>query len=112
MNSEPDSSQQNSQPQAHLPDAQTSDPTPASPTVGQAAGQPTSPPPAGANQGGQAWMPQIADDTDLIEKEWVDKAKEVVAKTAHDPYLQNKELNKVKAEYLKKRYNKEIRPSD
>lgn len=57
-------------------------------------------------------LPQIADDTDLIEKEWVDKAKEVIARTAHDPYLQNQELNRVKVEYLKKRYNKDVKQSD
>lgn len=53
--------------------------------------------------------PQIADDNDLIEKEWVIHAKEIVARTAHDPHLQNKELNKFKADYLKKRYNKDIK---
>jgi hypothetical protein len=60
----------------------------------------------------QGWMPQIADDTDLIEKEWVDKAKEIVAHTAHDPYLQNQEINKVRREYLKKRYNKDLKQSE
>lgn len=75
------------------------------------------PPDQGSNQSvpqtrSHDWMPHIADDTDLIEKEWVDKAKEIVDKYADDPYRQNKELNKVKAEYLKKRYNKVIAPSD
>lgn len=56
-----------------------------------------------------AGMPAIADDTDLIEKEWVVKAKEIVARTKHDPYQQNKEVERVKAEYLKIRYNKEIK---
>ena len=53
--------------------------------------------------------PVVAYDTDLIEKEWVEKAKEIVARTSHDPHLQNKEMNKFKADYLKKRYNKEIK---
>ena len=57
-------------------------------------------------------MPQIADDTDLIEKEWVEKAKQIVAQTAHDPYLQNREINRVKADYLKKRYNKDVKLSE
>lgn len=57
-------------------------------------------------------MPQIADDTDLIEKEWVDKAKEIVEQTAHDPHLQNQELTKVKVDYLKKRYNKDLKITD
>lgn len=51
----------------------------------------------------------IADDADLIEKEWVLKAKAIVAQTAHDPNLQTKEIGKVKAEYLKKRYNKVLK---
>lgn len=56
-----------------------------------------------------ATMPIIADDADLIEKEWVLKAKEIVARTKHDPYQQNKEVERVKADYMKKRYNKEIK---
>lgn len=56
--------------------------------------------------------PAIADDTDLIEKEWVEKAKEIVQHTKDDPYLQNKEMNKMKADYLKKRYNKDIKLSE
>lgn len=54
-------------------------------------------------------MPALADDVDLIEKEWVQKAKAIVAHTKTDPNLQNKELNKVKADYIKKRYNKELK---
>jgi hypothetical protein len=69
------------------------------------------PDPAAATPTG-GWMPQIADDNDLIEKEWIIKAKEIVAQTAHDPHLQNKEMTKFKAEYLKKRYNKELRLSE
>lgn len=57
-------------------------------------------------------MPAIADDNDLIEKEWVIKAKEIVEKTRTDPHEQNKEMNKVRADYLKKRYNKELRLSE
>lgn len=53
--------------------------------------------------------PQIADDADLIEKEWVDKAKELVDRTKSDPRQQNIALNKMKADYLKKRFNKVIK---
>lgn len=55
--------------------------------------------------------PAIADDADLIEQEWVDKAKEIVARTKDDPYQQNKEISRVKADYLKKRYNKDLKIS-
>ena len=50
----------------------------------------------------------VAEDADLIEKEWVQKAKDIVAQTHGDPYRQNKEINKIKADYIKKRYNKDI----
>ncbi len=53
--------------------------------------------------------PAIADDVDLIEKEWVQKARAIVDKTKDDPHLQNKELNTFKADYMKKRYGKDIK---
>jgi hypothetical protein len=56
-----------------------------------------------------AAAPLAADDADLIEKEWVEKAKAIVASTRHDPHIQNRELNKFKADYLQKRYNKTIK---
>jgi hypothetical protein len=52
---------------------------------------------------------QASDDSDLIEKEWVNKAKEIVEKTRDDPYKQSEELTVVKADYIKKRYNKTIK---
>ncbi len=54
----------------------------------------------------------IADDADLIEKEWVVRAKAIVAQTKDDPHTQNSEMNKVKADYLKKRYNKDLKTSE
>jgi len=54
----------------------------------------------------------IADDSDLIEKEWVMKAKAIVAYTQDDPHRQNEEMTKVKADYLKKRYNKDLKMSE
>ena len=53
--------------------------------------------------------PVIANDNDLIEKEWVTKAKQIVAATREDPHEQNKEISRFKADYLKKRYNKDIK---
>lgn len=55
-----------------------------------------------------AGMPVIAADEDLIEKEWVEKAKRVVAETRHDPYLQGKEVGRLQADYLQKRYGKTV----
>lgn len=53
----------------------------------------------------------VADDVDLIEKEWVEKAKNIINSTKNDPYVQNKQLNNMKAEYLKARFNKEVKIS-
>lgn len=53
--------------------------------------------------------PLAASDEDLIEKEWVDKAKKIVIQTKDDPYEQEKEVSKLQADYLKKRYGKEIK---
>ena len=57
--------------------------------------------------------PAAAADEDLIEKEWVEKAKQVISDTKHDPYLQEQEVSKLQADYLQKRYGKTVKlPSD
>lgn len=53
-------------------------------------------------------LPQEATDSDLIEKEWVDALKGLVAHTSEDPFTQQHEISKVKTEYMLKRYNKKI----
>lgn len=50
----------------------------------------------------------IADDNDVIEKEWVDRAKKIVAATSADPFIESREISKLKASYMKKRFNKDI----
>ncbi len=52
--------------------------------------------------------PTLAADDDVIEKEWVDKAKKIIADTQNDPYKREKEIGKLQADYLKKRYGKEL----
>ena len=52
--------------------------------------------------------PTVADDNDLIEKEWVEKAKKIIEENRVDPHNQSKEMNLFKADYMKKRYNKVI----
>jgi hypothetical protein len=53
-------------------------------------------------------MPLVAKDDDLIEQEWVQKAKKIVAATKDDPYRQEQEVSKLQADYLQKRYGKEV----
>ena len=54
-------------------------------------------------------VPENAEDLDLIEKEWVKKAKDIVHNTTGDPHKQTNQINKMKVEYIKKRYNKDIK---
>jgi len=52
--------------------------------------------------------PLVAGDDDLIEKEWVDKAKKIIAETKDDPYKREQEVGKLQADYLRKRYGHEL----
>lgn len=52
--------------------------------------------------------PLVANDDDLIEKEWVDKAKKIVAETHDDPYRRDAEVNKLQIDYIKKRFGREL----
>lgn len=88
--------------------AATSDPS-ATPVVVQPqqsqAAQPTPAMPATSS-------PSVADDVDVIEKEWIDKAKSVVNATRDDPHAQEKEVSKLQADYLFKRYGKQIKTTE
>lgn len=53
-----------------------------------------------------------AADRDLIEKQWVQKAKEIVAETKSDPYKQKSEMSRAKADYIQKRFKKAIKTDD
>lgn len=64
--------------------------------------QPAGRPPA-------AEPPQTAArDSHQIEKQWVDKAKKIIAQTKDDPKTQKHQMSQVKAEYIQKRFNKTI----
>jgi hypothetical protein len=52
--------------------------------------------------------PIVANDDDLIEKEWVDKAKQIISETKDDPYRREREINKLQIEYIRRRYGREI----
>lgn len=51
--------------------------------------------------------PTVADEVDVIEKVWVDKAKTIVKQTKDDPYTQEKQVSGLQDDYQKKRYGKE-----
>jgi hypothetical protein len=53
--------------------------------------------------------PQFAQDKDLIDKEWVNKAKSIVERNKDDPFKQSEELTLLKADYMQKRFNKTLK---
>lgn len=73
------------------------------PTVQQGAAQPVS---------AVSQSPLTANDDDLIEKEWVDKAKKIINETKDDPYLREKQVGDLQADYLMKRYGHDLGGSD
>jgi hypothetical protein len=61
----------------------------------------------------QVPAPQQNDEDDMaIEKECVSKAKSIVERTSADPFTQTKEIGKVRAELLKRRYGKELKTDE
>ena len=56
----------------------------------------------------QTAAPLVAADEDLIEKEWVDKAKKILAQTRDDPFTREREISKLQIEYIRRRYGREI----
>ena len=67
---------------------------------------------ASASQSSYSDVPETAEDIDLIEKAWVEKAKSIVNSTVGDPHTQSEKINNMKAEYIKKRYNKDIKATE
>jgi hypothetical protein len=56
--------------------------------------------------------PAIAADDDLIEKEWVDKAKKIVSETKDNPRKREEDVSKLQIDYLAKRYGRKIGVAD
>lgn len=57
---------------------------------------------------GVAGAPLTANDDDVIEKEWVDKAKQIITGTKDDPYKRGEQVSELQRDYLKKRYGKDV----
>lgn len=67
------------------------------------AAAPTAPP---------APAPLVAEDVDVIEPEWVKKAEEAVAANREDPHAEEVAVEAIQIEYLKKRYDIDVKPGD
>lgn len=51
-------------------------------------------------------IPVQLKDESTIEQQWIEKVKQVVVRTQDDPFMQNKLLSELKAEYLETRYGR------
>lgn len=69
------------------------------------------PPPQAVSQPSST-TPLVAGDEDLIEKEWVDKAKEIIDQTKDDPHARTQKVNELQRDYLQKRYGKVVGASE
>lgn len=52
--------------------------------------------------------PISANDDDTIEKEWVDRAKQIIAETRDNPRAREKAIGALQRDYLMKRYGKQL----
>jgi len=66
------------------------------------AGQPTAASDPGSTN------PLTAAHEDLIEKEWVNKAKQIISDTKEDPFKREQQVSELQKDYLRKRYGKEL----
>ena len=63
-----------------------------------------------ANSQPIATVPTPVDDVGSVaDDEWVAKARDIVARYKGDPYMQSRELSKLKSQYVKARYNKDVK---
>lgn len=93
---------------------QLSQPVEQAPAAGPAVVVPTLPVPPGpvvtddTTTTASSDTPLVAADEDVIEKEWVDKAKQIINATKDDPYRREYEVSRLQADYLEKRYGKKL----
>ena len=56
--------------------------------------------------------PAPDENSDSLDEEWVQKAKAIVDRTKNDPYAESQELSKIKADFLRIRYNKQVKVAE
>lgn len=87
-----------------------------SPSTGQSgpiiASNNSAQPDSGVSHSSTAMQLPSDDNSEELDQEWVNKAKSIVEQTKDDPFKESRELSKIKADYLKTRYNKHIKVSE
>ena len=56
--------------------------------------------------------PIAANDDDIIETEWVDRAKQIIIQTKDNPFAREKAIGELQRDYLMKRYGRQVGASD
>lgn len=56
--------------------------------------------------------PVNASDKDVIEREWTDAVKKAIHDNRDDPYILAVALTRLKVQYMKQRYNEDIKTSE
>lgn len=85
--------------------------SPALPAVSGSIAPPTATEPAyqpAANAAGQASIPVAAEDSDMIEQEWVAAVKRTLEQYKHDPYMLSRAMTALRQDYLLKRYGRTV----
>lgn len=56
--------------------------------------------------------PSVAQDSELIDNAWVAAVRQIIKHNSNDPYSLNRAIIRARADYMKKRYNKDIKITD
>jgi hypothetical protein len=70
--------------------------------------QVTAPTPQPTVSAPQAAPPALATDGNVIEKEWIDKVKQIISHTSNDPHAQQRQFSRLMADYILKRTGRSV----
>lgn len=59
--------------------------------------------------GPQSPPPQVPEEKDNIDQVWIDRIKGLVDQTKDDPHARNQAISRLRADYMKQKYNKDIK---
>ncbi len=69
---------------------------------------PTTVIPAPSQPQGSVNAPVTAADEDLIESEWVNRAKQIIRETEGDPHERERQISELRRTYIRERYGRQI----
>lgn len=87
-------------------------PQPPMPIVMPATAQPVAEPATLPQTISSSANPTAANDDDVIEMEWVHRAKQIIIQTKDSPFAREKAIAELQRDYLMKRYGRQVGASD